>query len=109
MLVAAFAVHPTASVIVTEYEPTKRPPIVCVVAPVFQRYVNGWLLMTDDGTAVALPVAPPKQVTCTGLMLAVKSQVGGLTVPDAVVVQPLASVTVTDMFPEHRFVTDWVV
>ena len=99
---AEVAEQPLASVTVTLYEPVAETMIVCVTAPVDQRFpVN-----EDDVRVIVLPA----QNAAGPLMIGVAGS--GLTVTTnaaEVAAQPLASVTLTVYEPAAETVIDCVV
>src|SRR5688572_30292071 len=93
----AVAVHPLASVTVTVYVPAVRPVALALVPPEGAQLYE-YAGVPPPAVAVALPVFPPKQRT--GVMVAeTVSNVGCVIVTVAVLVHPLASVTVTVYVP----------
>ena len=86
------AVHPLVSVMVTEYAPIANPEMSCVVAPFDQLYVYGDV--PPETVRSIEPLLPPLQITFTCVFEA-DNRAGSVMADADVVVQPLASVTVT--------------
>ena len=94
MVTDAVAVFPLASVTVTVYEPAVRLVAVAAVPPEGDhKYEYG--VTPPVAFVIADPLVPPKQLTLPELLAAATNNAGWVTVVCAVVVQPLASVTVT--------------
>jgi hypothetical protein len=68
-----------------------------------------WCCAACDGKVTPAPVASPKQRTAVVVVVPARAAAGWVTVPDAVVVQPLASVMVTLYVPAITFVRSSVV
>ena len=78
-------------------------------APVWYSNYKYTVRCPPAGTAVAVPVASPKQFASVAMAVAVNAAAGWVTVAVAVVVQRFASVTVTVYVPAVRFVAVAVV
>ena len=89
-----------ASVTVTPYVPAARLDKSSLVAPLDQRYV--YAVVPPLTLRLAAPVELPKQSTLVPLMLAASGLAGCVITTEAVVEQPLASVTVTPYVPAAR-------
>jgi hypothetical protein len=86
-----------ASVTVTLYVPAVNDDRSSVIAPFDQLYEYG--AVPPDTVKLAAPVEFPKHNTFVPVMLAVSAEAGCVIVTLAVVVHPLASVTVTEYVP----------
>jgi hypothetical protein len=99
----AVAVHPLASVTTQEYAPAARLLAVAALPPEgLHAYVKA--PVPPEAETVAVPLVPPKHDTGVNVAVTVIA-VGCVTATVAEVVQPLASVTVTDHVPAVRPVT----
>ena len=107
MVTVAVVEHPLASVTVTLYVPAARLDKSSLVDPFDQRYV--YAVVPPDTDKLATPVELPKQRTFVPLILAASGFAGCVITTEAVVEQPLASVTVTLYVPAVRPVLSSVV
>ena len=83
-----------ASVTVTEYVPAARPVLSSVVTPLPQ--LNEYGAVPPVAVRLAAPVELPKQRTFVPDIDAASAAAGCVITTEAVVEQPLASVTVTE-------------
>ena len=92
MIFVALVLQLFASVTVTVYVPATNPVLFCVVIPLLHKYCNG--AVPPLTVRVILPL-PPLHNGFIPVILLIIAPVWFTTLPLAVAVQPLPSVTVT--------------
>ena len=93
MIFVALVLQLLASVTVTVYVPATNPVMFCVVIPLLHKYCIG--AVPPLNVSVVLPVLPPLHNGLTPVIVLITAPFWFTIVPAEVVVQPLASVTVT--------------